>query len=344
MKTISLAAAACVSLAALPARAQDADAAARFFQNKTVTIAVASSPGGGLDTFGRLVSRHLGKHIPGHPAVVVSNVPGAGGNVLAQTLNSVAPKDGTYIGISFPSVMIDPLLSENHRSYDPTKFNYIGNANAEVLVCLLRKDATAKTPADLLTADLIIGATAPGSTTADFPMLTKGLFGAQFKLVTGYKGSREVTLAMEKNEVQGLCGLGWSTVKVQYPDILKGDMFARVFSQEDLKGHPELNAKGIPLMTTLAKTDADRQALQFFYSQNAFSRPFFLPPGVPADRVAVLRKAFLEAIRDPELQADAKRMNIDADPTSGEELQEKIAAMYATPKPVVERVRKAMGR
>jgi tripartite-type tricarboxylate transporter receptor subunit TctC len=343
MKSIILASGASLALTLQPALAQDADAA-RFFKDKTITIAVGSSPGGGLDVFGRLVSRHLGKHIPGHPSVIVSNVPGAGGNVLAQNLNAVAPKDGTYMGITFPSVIVDPLLSENHRSYDPTKFNYLGNANAEVLVCLLRADAAAKTLPDFLTADLIIGATAPGSTTADFPMLTKGLFGAKFQLVTGYKGSREVTLAMEKNEVQGLCGLGWSTVKVQYPDILKGDMFARVFAQEDLKGHPELNAKNVPLITSLAKTDADKAALQFFYAQSAFSRPFILPPGVPAERVAMMRKAFLETIHDPELQDDAKRMNIDADPTSGEELQEKIAAMYETPKDVIDRVRKAMGR
>lgn len=343
MKIAVLAAVACAGLA-VPVWAQNTDAEARFFKDKTVTIAVGSSPGGGLDVFGRLVSRHLGKHVPGHPNVVVSNVPGAGGNVLAQSLNAVAPKDGTFMAITFPSVMIDPLLSESHRSYDPTKFNYVGNANAEVLVCLLRKDAPAKSLPDLLTADLIIGATAPGSTTADFPMLTKGLFGGKFKLVTGYKGSREVTLAMEKNEVQGLCGLGWSTVKVQYPDILKGDMFARVFAQEDLQGHPELNAKQIPQMGSLARSDADRAALQMFYSQNAFSRPFILPPGVPAERVAVLRSAFMETIKDPELQADARRMNIDADPTSGEELQQKIAAMYATPKDVIDRVKKAMGR
>jgi tripartite-type tricarboxylate transporter receptor subunit TctC len=344
MKLASLAIITGFGIAALPAAAQDADATARFFKDKTITIAVGSSPGGGLDVFGRLLSRHLGKHVPGTPAVIVSNVPGAGGNVLAQNLNTIAPKDGTFMAITFPSVMIDPLLSETHRSYDPTKFNYIGNANAEVLVCLLRQDAAAKTLPELLTTDLIIGATAPGSTTADFPMLTKGLFGAKFRLVTGYQGSREVTLAVEKNEVQGICGLGWSTVKVQYPDILKGQMFAKVFAQEDLQGHRELNALGVPLMTSLAKTDADREALSMFYSQNAFSRPFILPPGVPADRVAALRKAFMETIADPELQADAKKMNIDADPTSGEELQAKIGKMYATPQSVVDRVKKAMGR
>ena len=327
-----------------PALAQDTEALARFFKDKTVTIGVGSSTGGGLDTFGRLVSRHMGKHIPGNPNVIVSNMPGAGGNILANNLYTLAPKDGTFMGITFPSVIIDPLLSENHRGYDPTKFNYVGNANPEVLVCLLRQDAPAKKLEDILTSEMIIGATAPGSTTADFPAIAKGLLGAKFRIVAGYQGSREVTLAMEKGEVQGICGLGWSTVRVQYPELLEGKMFARVFAQEDLKGHAQLNAAGVPMMLSLAKNDADKQALSMFYAQNAFSRPFILPPGVPADRVAAMRAVFLKTISDPELQAEAAKMRIDAEPTSGEELQKVIANMYATPKDIVERVRKAMGR
>ena len=339
-----LAALAFMLAAATGAMALEDEALAKFYTGKTVTIAVGSSPGGGLDTFGRLLSRHMGKHIPGKPNVVVSNVPGAGGNVLANNLYTLAPKDGTFMGITFPSVIIDPLLSENHRGYDPTKFNYMGNANAEVLVCLLRRDIGLKSLDDFMKAQIIIGATAPGSTTADFPMIMKGLLGAQFRLVTGYQGSREVTLAIEKNEVQGICGLGWSTVKVQYPDILKGEMFATVFAQEDLKGHPELNAQNVPLIYSLAKTDEDKQALQMFYAQNAFSRPFILPPGVPADRVEALRTIFLETIADPELQADAQKMNIEAVPTSGAELQQIIANMYATPPAIVARVKQGMGR
>ena len=345
MRFPTLALMAALTTSALPAFAQQTnEQLAEFYKGKTVTIAVGSSPGGGLDTFGRLLSRHLGRHIPGNPTVVVSNVPGAGGNVLANNLYTIAPKDGTYMGVTFPSIMIDPLLNTNHRGYDPTKFNYVGNANSEVLVCLIRKDAGLKSLDDLVNANMIIGATAPGSTTADFPAIIKGLTGAKFRLVTGYQGSREVTLAVEKNEVQGICGLGWSTVKVQFPDILKGDMFATVFAQEDLKGHPELNGRNVPLTISLAKSEEDKQALQMFYSQNAFSRPFILPPGVPADRVAALRKIFMETIADPELQADARKMNIDAEPTSGEELQRLIGQMYATPQPIVERVRKAMGR
>ena len=324
------------------ALAQDA---ASFFSGKTVTINIGSSTGGGLDTYGRLVARHLGKHIPGNPTVIPSNVPGAGGNIVASRIYNIAPKDGTQIGLTFPSTLVEPLLSEGGRKeYDPNKFNYIGSAHAETLVCLMRTDAPAKTPQDLMTTEVIIGATAPGSTTADFPAMTNGVLGTKMKIITGYKGSRDVTLAVEKGEVQGICGLGWSTVKVQYPEVLKGGLFAKVFAQEDMEGHPELNKLGVPLMISLAKSEEDRQAMQMFYGQNEFARPFLLPPGVPAERVQLLRKAFEETMKDPELLAEAEKMRIDVEPRTGEQVQNLVAKMYETPPAVIERVKKAIGR
>jgi tripartite-type tricarboxylate transporter receptor subunit TctC len=335
--------AAVLGVTSAPSSALAQDAA--FLKDKTVTINIGSSTGGGLDTYGRLVARHLGKHIPGNPTVIPSNVPGAGGNIVASRIYNVAAKDGTQIGLTFPSTLVEPLLSEGGRKeYDPNKFNYIGSAHAETLVCLMRTDAPVKTPEDLLTREVIIGATAPGSTTADFPAMTNGILGTKMKVITGYKGSRDVTLAVEKGEVQGICGLGWSTVKVQYPEVLKGDMFAKVFAQEDMEGHPELNKLGVPLMISLAKTEDDRQAMQMFYGQNAFARPFILPPGVPADRVQVLRKAFADTMKDPELLAEAQKMNIDVEPNTGEQVQALVAKMYETPASVIERVKKALGR
>ena len=323
--------------------AETASAQTLSLKDKTVTIAIASSTGGGLDTYGRLVARHFGKHIPGNPTVVPQNVPGAGGNVVAGHLYNVAPKDGTYIGVTFPSVIVDPLLSETARKeYDPTKFNYIGNAHSEVLVCLVRRDASVKTLEDLRTKELIIGATAPGSTTADFPTVTNRILGTRLKIINGYKGSREVTLGIESGEVQGICGLGWSTVKVQFPHILEGMDSAYVFAQEDLKGHATLVAAGVPLMINLARNERERQAMTMFYSQNAFARPFILPPGVTAGRVAMLRKAFEETMRDPDLLADAEKMNIDVVPSNGEELERVINAMYATPPNVIDDIRKAL--
>jgi tripartite-type tricarboxylate transporter receptor subunit TctC len=320
-------------------------AAAQAFKDKTVTILVGSSTGGGLDTFARLTQRHLGKHLPGNPSVVVTNMPGAGGAVVAQNLYRKSSPDGTTMAITFPSVIIDPLLNEAlRREYDPTKFIYVGNANAEVLVCMLRNDVPLGSLEEFRSREFVIGATAPGSTTADFPQMSNGLLGTKFKLVTGYKGSRDVTLAMERNEVQGICGLGWSTVKVQYPDILAGTTFARVVAQEDLKGHPDLHAKGVPMMMSLARNDEERQALEMFYAQNAFSRTFILPPAVPGDRVKLQRDAFMATMADPELLSDAERMNVDVGPTTGEEVQALVAHMYELPPSVVARVRHAMGR
>ncbi len=333
--------AALLAVAAAPSTAQEAE----FFKGKTVTLNIGSSTGGGLDTYGRLVSRHFGKHIPGNPTVVAANAPGAGGKTVAGRLFNVSPKDGTHLGITFPGVLVEPLLIPDGRSeFDPTRFNYVGNAHAEVLVCFVRADSPAKTPKDLLSNEIVLGATAPGSTTWDYPLVSNGVLGTKLKIVTGYKGAREVTLAIERGEVQGICGVGFGTIKVQYPDVLSGTGFAKIFAQEDMKGHPELNKTGVPHMIALAKTPQDRAALQMLYAQSAFSRPLILPPGVPAERVATLRKAFLQTMKDPELLAEAKKMNIDVLPSSGEEVQAEIAQMYKTAPDVIDRVNKAMAR
>jgi hypothetical protein len=197
---------------------------------------------------------------------------------------------------------------------------------------------------DLLKTELTVGGTGSAADTDQFPRILNGVLGTKMKIIPGYKGSRDVTLAMETGEVQGICGLGWSTVKVQYPDVLKGNLFARVFAQEDMEGHPELNKLGVPLMISLAKSEEDRQAMQMFYGQNEFARPFILPPGVPADRVQLLRQAFADTMKDPELLAEAQKINIDVEPRTGEQVQALVAKMYETPPTVIERVKKALGR
>jgi tripartite-type tricarboxylate transporter receptor subunit TctC len=272
------------------------------------------------------------------------NLPGAGGAIVAGQLYNIAPKDGTVMGIPFASVILDPLLVTGRKEYDPRKFNYVGNAQSEVLVCFLRKDAPVKTLADLKSKELILGSSAPGSPSYDLPIVAKNVLGLNIKMVTGYKGSREVTLAMESGELHGTCGLSWTTLKVQYPTIVKNEAFGYVFAQEDLVGLPKLNKEGVPLMMQLATEEKQRQALAMIYAQNGFARPFILPPGVPADRVALLRKAFDETMRDPETVADAERMNIDLNPATGDFVQQAVAKMYETPPEVIETVKKALGR
>ena len=320
------------------------DAADALFKNKTITILVGAAAGGGLDTYARLLTRHMQKHIPGAPTVIVANMPGAGGGIVARNLFSTAPKDGTNIGLVFPSVLIDPLYSDAARPFDANLFRYIGNANAETPICFVRQDAPVKKPEDLLTNELVLGGTTAGSAVVDFPNVTKNLLGAKLRLISGYKATRDVLLAIQSGEVQGVCGIGWATIKVAVPEVLAGNAFGRVLAQEDNTGNPELNAIGVPLMKSLAKTDQQRAVLQFLYEQNAISRPFILPPGVAEDRLAALRTAFLATAHDPELQAEAKKMKIDVDPISGAEVQDIVKRMYGTPSAVVQELKKLLDR
>ena len=335
---------AAVVASSFSATASAQDAVAQFYKGKTVTIAVGAATGGGLDTYARLLGRHLGKHIPGNPTVVVSNMPGAGGQIVARHIFAVAPKDGTHMGTFFPSVLVDPLLSDAAKVVDPTKFIYVGNANAETSVCMIRKDAPVKQLQDLQTTEIVIGGTTAGSQVVDFPTAAKDLLGLKYKIVSGYKGTRDVGFAIETGEAQAICGIGWSTLKVQYPDLLTGGGHSRIFVQEDFNGDPELNKAGVPKMPDLAKTDEARDALRFLYTQNELARPYVLPPGVPQDRVDALRKAFMAATADPELQAEASQMKVDVRGTPGPEMQALVAEMYKTPKATLDRVSKAIGK
>lgn len=332
-----------VIVTCLPASAQQ-DPVEAFYKGRTITMLIGTSPGGGYDTYGRLVGRHIGKYIPGNPTVVASNMAGAGSNVAAGNVYAVAPKDGTVIGAIFAGAIVEPLLGDASRlKHDPSKFNYIGSANKEVFVCAVRQASTTKTFQDALSRETIIGSSADGGPTADFPMMEKAVFGAKLTIVRGYPGTREITLAAEKGEVDGACGLSWATLSVQYPDLLTKGPF-RIILQEDIEGHPVLNAAGIPTSGSLVKSPEDRAAEELFYAQNLFGRPFVMAPDVPAERVAAVRKAFMLAMQDPDLLAEAKKLNIDIIPMSGEEMQAQVGKLFATPKAVVERVRKAIGR
>ena len=329
------------SIAALaPAQAQDA--VASFYKGRTVTIVVGSSPGGGYDLYGRLIARFMGRHIPGNPTVVVQNMPGAASNVAAAHIYNVAPKDGTAIGAIFMGAVVDPLFGDVKRAtHDTSKFNYIGNANSDAYVCLVRTDAPVKTMADVFEHEIIMGASAEGASTRDFPTLLKNILGAKFKVVAGYPGTREINLALEKGEVQGGCGETWSSVAATYPAWFK-DKLVKPLVQESNVGYPELDKMGVPLTKDFAKTPEQRQILELVYTQTTFGRPYVVAPGVPPERVEALRKAFMETMNDPDLVAEAKRINVDIGAISGEELQKLIAKVYATPSDIVEKAKAAM--
>ncbi len=321
-----------------PARAQDA--AAQFYRGKQITIYVGSSAGGGYDTYARLISRYFGNHIAGNPTVIVENMPGAGSNRVAGYVYSVAPRDGTAIGAIFSGAILQPLLGDPVQ-HDPSKLIYLGNANNEVFLCLARTDAAVQSFKDALSRELIVGATNEGGSSRDFTAMLDNLLGARLRIVTGYPGSNEIMLAIERNEVQGACGFGWSSIAPQRARLLDSGL-ARVLVQLATTGHPELNRMGVPLAIDFTKSDDDRKVMELVYSQLIFGRPFILPPGVPPERVAALRRAFMAALADKDALAEARGMQLDLDPLAGEAVQAEVAKAYGMQARIVERTRQSL--
>lgn len=322
-----------------PAAAQDL---AAVWRGKTVNILVGTSAGGGYDTYARVLGRHLGKHIPGNPNVVVSNMAGAASNTMSGYIASVAPKDGTYIGAPFSTQLLGPILDEPGTArYDATKLNYIGSANEDALLCIVRKDAPATTFADAFTREDVMGGTAETGSTGYLPLLLNNVLGTKFKVVFGYPGSREMIMAMEKNELHGACGMGWSSMLTQYNDLLRENRVA-LLVQERIKGHPDMDRLGVPRSGDFAKTEEQKAILEIIYSQETFGRPYFVGPDVPRERVDALRRAFMETWRDPELLAETTKMNLEVGPLSGEDMQALLARIYASPPELRQKAREAI--
>ncbi len=312
---------------------------ADFYRGKTITIIAGASAGGGIDLFARQLARQITKHIPGNPQVVVTNLPGAGSKVAAKNIYAVAAKDGTVMGTVLPGALMEPIRIEaGKRDYDPLRFNYLGNGNAEALSTVVRTDAGIASLDDLFTKELIVGTPGGGSSVHESAMVSKNLLGTKIKIVTGYPGVREVGLAMEKGELQGMVGLAFTTIRQFFPGYLTGAKGFKVIAQDNLEGHPELNKAGVPLSVSRAKTPADRTALEFYQAQAVLVRVYVMPPGVPQERVAAVRKAFLEAINSKEFQDEVAKSNSEALPQPGEEVEALIRKMYASPPELVARV------
>lgn len=321
---------------------QAQEAVASFYRGKTIQLVIGSSPGGGYDLYGRLVARHMGKFIPGQPNIVASNMSGAGSIVATQHIAIVAPKDGSVMGAIFPGALIEALVGDKGKiKYDARKLNYIGSANNELYVCIVRADAGVKTFPDFLRGNILIGASAAGGSTRDFPLLLSNLFGANFKIVSGYPGSNEILLAIEKGEVQGTCGVGWSTVSVQRSQWLR-DGFIRVIAQEGMRSSPELDKQNVPLAYSFAKTPREQQVMQVHYDPLTFGRPFVAAEEVLADRIEALQSAFMKAMADPELRVEAERLRLDIAPASGKEVAAIVNKIYNLSPDVIEVARSAI--
>ncbi|MGE5539791.1 MAG: Bug family tripartite tricarboxylate transporter substrate binding protein [Gemmatimonas sp.] len=321
--------------AAAPAFAQSGS---DFYKGKTVYLWIGEAPGGDYDTWGRLVAAHIKDHIPGEPSIVAQNVEGAGGMVAINRLANTAPKDGTVFGNVNRGLPFEPLLGGAGAQFDPRKLNWLGSPELDVIVCTVRKDAPVQSLQDLRTKELIVGATGTGADSLTYPQFLQGLLGLKFKIVKGFPGSGPIVLAAERGEVQGLCNSYQSVTRQSY--YREGHLNILFQGAET----PDPRIKDVPTPFDLATNEDDRQALRLFLDRAAVGRPFVAPGGVPAERVAVLRKAFDETVKDAAFIEAAKKAKLNVSPITGDQIAKVIDEAYGTPKPVIERTKKLLGR
>lgn len=343
MKIRSLSRVAVAISALLVGAAAQAEDPEQFYNGKSLDVYIGFTAGGGYDLYGRLLAKHLRKHVPGNPNVVAKNMEGAGSLRLANWLYTIAPKDGTVIGTIARGSAFDPLLSRPGTQFEAAKFSWIGSITNEVSVCVTWHTTGAKTIDDIKARQVIVGAVGTGSGADDdeFPRVINGLLGTKMKVINGYPGGNEVILAMERGEVNGRCGWSWSSLKASRPSWIENHS-VNILAQLGLSKHPDL--PNVPLITDLAQTDEQRQIFKLIFARQELARPFLAPPGVPADRLKVLRKAFMDTVRDPEFLADAARQKMEVNPVPGERVQELVEGVYGSTPPEVAKKAAAMLR
>lgn len=314
-----------------------------FFAGKTVRIVVGLAPGGGFDTYARLLARHLGRHIPGNPAIIVENMTGAGGLISANHLYRVAKPDGLSLAHVPGTLLLAQVLGQPGIEFDARRFEYIGATLKEEVVCSMTRASgitsveqwmAAKTPVK-------IGAVAPGAPTDNSPRIIKAALGLPIQVVTGYKGTAEIRLAAESGEVAGACW-AWESMKATWRRALEAGDAVPVMQ---VTSKPLTDLPRVPLASSLAKSDESRRLLQVgIQDGSAYSRPFIAPPGTPKDRVQTLRKAFLAALGDPALRAEADKAQMTIEPVSGEELERLIANLFALEPAFVDKLKSILHR
>ena len=324
----------CVSvLAASPLSAAD------YYAGKKVDFVIGSDAGGGYDVYARNIGKHLGRFLPGNPNVIPRNMPGAGSGTAAASLFRLSAKDGTVIGALFPGVIVGPLLEDRAQNlFDPNKFEYLATADSGTRVCITGPMSKVKTFEDAQKQKTVIGASAAGGSTRDYAAFHMNAAGAQFNIVSGYKGTADILLAIERGEVDGLCGLDWTSLKSQRPTWLE-QKTVNILVQDGMESEHELDALGVPPIWKFITKDSDKAPVELIVSQQVFGRPYVAPPGVPAEQVKMLRDAFEAVMKDEAFMADAKQGRLDISPLRGEKVQDVVAKLYAAPKEVVQRAK-----
>ncbi len=306
------------------------------FAGKMVTMYIGFGPGGGYDLWARVVARHIGAHLPGHPTVTPENLQGAGSFRAANFIYNVAPKDGTAMALIARDAVLGPLTGAVGAQFDATKFSWLGTPAIETNICIAYNTAAVKTFDDLTRTELVVGDNGPGTGTHSYPLALNAILGTKFKIVGGYPSSADVFLAMERGEVQGICE-SLDSVKNRRPDWIPNGTISVLF-QGGIRPNPEL--KNVPFVVDLAQQPDDKQAIEFLYVGQGIGRPFVAPPGLPPDRLKMLRDAFSATLKDADFLAETAHYHLTLDPEDGEQLEALVNKAYATPKPVIDRIAK----
>jgi tripartite-type tricarboxylate transporter receptor subunit TctC len=324
------------ALAAL-ANVARADSVADFYKNRSVSMIIGYSVGGGYDAYARLLARYIGRHIPGEPSIVPQQMTGAGGLRAANYLFSVAPKDGSVLGTFSRSMGIAPLLGQ--VEFDSRKFSWLGSMTDDDTTCVTWNSSPIKTWDDFLNKPSKLGGLGADADPDIWALLYKNVFGAKLQLVSGYPGTNDVVLAMERGEVDGLCGLSWSTIKTRHAEWLTSHA-ATIIVQAALKKEPQIAA--VPLATDLVTKPEQLQIIRLLLASQAMARPFVAPPDIPADRKLALIAAFDATMRDADFLGEARKLNFEIHPVSAPTIDGLLAEVYATPKDVLARAAKAI--
>ena len=307
-----------------PAHAQSVE---EFYRGRSITVLVGFTAGGGYDLYARLLGRHMGRHVPGNPTIVVQNMPGAGSMKATQYVYGVAPKDGLTLATVSRGMVTEPLL--NAANFDPTKLTWLGTITSETSVCATWKTSPVKTWDDMFKREFSLGGSAVGADPDTFALIMRNVFGAKVKLVTGYPGGNDINLAMERHEVDGRCGWSWTSLKSLkqwLPQI-------NLLIQFGLDKNADL--PNVPFAIERAKNDEQRQVLKLLIAGQYVGRPFFTSPDIPADRKAALRSAFDATMKDPQFLADAAKLDLEISPIGAGTIDAFLADLYRTPKDVV---------
>ncbi|HTP83023.1 MAG TPA: tripartite tricarboxylate transporter substrate-binding protein [Alphaproteobacteria bacterium] len=328
-----------LSVAVLAAAAARAATVEEFYRGRTVSVVIGYSVAGGYDRYGRVLSRHMGAHIPGNPTVVPQNMPGAGSLRAANYLYNAAPKDGSTFGIFTRGMAMEPLLGNAAAQFDARKFTWIGSIANEVSVCTSWHTSKVKTWADAMTTPFTVGGEGSGSDPDIFAIVLRNVFGARIRLVSGYPGTNEMALAMQRGEIDGRCGWSLTSIKAQQPQWIP-EKKLNLLVQLGLTRSPEL--PDVPFILDEAPGERQRQVLRLIFSRQVMGRPFAAPPDIPPERAAALRRAFDDTMKDPAFLDEAARTGLEVNPETGTTLAALVDDLYRSPPDVVAGARAAI--